>query len=86
MAVYPSTVAAILKLCQNAFQTIPHISFVDAQNNCFQILVSTKSASKCIHSFWRSSDFWSINGRFLVKNHDPSFVDFLSVSLDGGVN
>ena len=36
MAVYPSNMAPIrLKLCQNAFQTIPDISFFDAENENF---------------------------------------------------
>ena len=37
MAVYPSNMAPFgLKLWENAFQTIPNISFFDAENNFWQ--------------------------------------------------
>ena len=36
-------------------------------------------------AFWRSQEFLSVTGRFLVENHCLQFVYFLSTILDRGV-
>jgi len=69
MTVYPSNKAAIhAKLCQNAFQTIPDVSFFDGEN-----LISAKKLGLKIPSFanlarfWRSHSRTDLKIRFLVK-------------------
>ena len=52
-AVYPSNMAPIgAKLCQNAFQMIPDISFLDAEKHGLAIFFQTKIGVKSINRFF----------------------------------
>ena len=52
-AVYPSNMAPIgAKLCQNAFQMIPDISFLDAEKHGLAILFLKKNGVKSINRFF----------------------------------
>ena len=92
MGVYPSRMAPIgTKLWENAFQTIPDIAFFDInqkKSDVFFFFAKTKKYDfVCSNlSFWRSSDFLSVTGRFVVfSNCLPPFY-FLVTTLGGGVN
>ena len=68
-AVYPSNIAPIgAKLCQNAFQTIPDISFFDTQTFLLMIFFPQKN--------WRHffSNFFSTNCHFLkIWNNESGY-------------
>ena len=54
-AVYPSNMAPIgAKLCQNAFQMIPDISFLDADKHVLAIFFQKKMRKINKQVFWRS--------------------------------
>ena len=54
-AVYPPNMAPIgAKLCQNAFQVIPDISFFDAKKKFDKIFWSRQSCFAFLSQFWRS--------------------------------
>ena len=75
-AVYPPRMAPIgLKLCQNAFQTIPDVSFFDVKKNVFvkQIPKNFGIGGKFVFmicSFWESWSTLSLIGIFSMQN-DP---------------
>ena len=90
-AVYPPRMAPIgLKLCQNAFQTIPDISFFDVQKlffvNLFQKTFGVPGRFfSMICSFWKSWIILSVFGVFYAKNNPISPKVQVSTFLAEGV-
>ena len=93
MAVYPSNMAPFgLKLWENAFQTIPNISFFDAESiflaklfdeNFRQKKKIVGKSTNC--PFLRSYGFLDVIGRCASKSYPQSFDFQLSTTFGGGV-
>ena len=94
MAVYPSNMAPFgLKLWENAFQTIPNISFFDVEfffllnffdeklRGAQKIFVG--KSTNCL--FLRSYGFLDVIGRCASKSYPQSFDFQLSTTFGGGV-
>ena len=93
MAVYPSNMAPFgLKLWENAFQTIPNISFFDVEKFCstkiLDEFVSQKQNWRKINKyvFSRSYAGLSMIGRSAIRNHSLKCVYFIDTTLGEGVN
>ena len=92
-AVYPPNMAPIgAKLCQNAFQVIPDISFFDTHKHCWrQKLLSEKFfvntpkifSTKCL--FWRSCAGLHATIECSSKIHCQTYRFQPSTTLGGGV-
>ena len=92
MAVYPSNMAPFgLKLWENAFQTIPNISFFDVENKIlakffdenFRKKKFVGKSTNCL--FLRSYGFLDVIGRCASKSYPQSFDFQLSTTFGGGV-
>ena len=93
MAVYPSNMAPFgFKLWENAFQTIPNISFFDAEKiflakifdeNFRQPKKIVGKSTNCL--FLRSYGFLDVIGRCASKSYPQSFDFQLSTTFGGGV-
>ena len=71
------------------FRRFPTFDF-STPKQIFQMLFFTKKLFVffcfCKFPFWRSSDFLSVTGRFLVFSKCLTYVYFLVTTLGGGVN
>ena len=92
MAVYPSNMALFgFKLWENAFQTIPNISFFDAEKIFWpkflmKIFAKKKIVGKSTNClFLRSYGFLDLIGRCASKSYPQSFDFQLSTTFGGGV-
>ena len=91
MAVYPSNMAAFgLKLWENAFQTIPNISFSTSKKKWQKFSIKKSStlffdrkSTNCL--FLRSYGFLDLIGRCASKSYPQSFDFQLSTTFGGGV-
>ena len=77
------------KLGQNAFQTIPNVSFFDTEKKVldifFQKILVLDFFFKKL-AFRMSQGFLSVIGRSVVKSYYPKWVYFWGDFLGGGVN
>ena len=83
----PKMIPIGVKLWENAFQTIPDISFFDTPQKKLWLFSKKDWRRFLCQEFCVLEELklLSVTGRFHVENHHLSFVYFLSTILGGGV-